>query len=114
MGSLTIHELPESERPREKLAQLGAGALSDAELIAILLRVGVKGTNAIELARQLLRDHGSLAGLARCSVRLPVQRPNRERATESRCLSQLQLIGTSSDSPGPVILNGLSSVNVFP
>jgi len=69
MGSLTIHELPESERPREKLAQLGAGALSDAELIAILLRVGVKGTNAIELARQLLRDHGSLAGLARCSVR---------------------------------------------
>jgi hypothetical protein len=62
MGSLTIHELPESERPREKLARLGAGALSDAELIAILLRVGVKGTNAIELARQLLRDHGSLAG----------------------------------------------------
>jgi len=69
MGSLTIHELPESERPREKLARLGAGALSDAELIAILLRVGVKGTNAIELARQLLQDHGSLAGLARCSVR---------------------------------------------
>jgi DNA repair protein RadC len=69
MGSLTIHELPESERPREKLARLGASALSDAELIAILLRVGVKGTNAIELARQLLRDHRSLAGLARCSVR---------------------------------------------
>jgi DNA repair protein RadC len=69
MGSLTIHELPESERPREKLARLGASSLSDAELIAILLRVGVKGTNAIELARQLLRDHGSLAGLARCSVR---------------------------------------------
>jgi DNA repair protein RadC len=69
MGSLTIHELPESERPREKLARLGASSLSDAELIAILLRVGVKGANAIELARQLLRDHGSLAGLARCSVR---------------------------------------------
>jgi DNA repair protein RadC len=69
MGSLTIHELPEGERPREKLARHGAASLSDAELIAILLRVGVKGTNAIELARQLLRDHGSLAGLARCSVR---------------------------------------------
>lgn len=68
MSSFTIHELPEGDRPREKLARLGAGALSEAELIAILLRVGMKGVNAVELARQLLVKYGSLAALARCSV----------------------------------------------
>ena len=68
MSSLTIQELPEGDRPREKLARLGAGALSEAELIAILLRVGMKGVNAVELARQILLKYGSLAALARCSV----------------------------------------------
>ena len=68
MGALTIHELPEGERPREKLARLGPAALSEAELIAILLRVGMRGLNAVELARQLLTTYGSLAALARSSV----------------------------------------------
>ena len=68
MSSLTIQELPEGDRPREKLARLGAGALSEAELIAILLRVGMKGVNAVELARGILRKYGSLAAVARCSV----------------------------------------------
>lgn len=68
MSSFTIQELPEGDRPREKLARLGAGALSEAELIAILLRVGMKGVNAVELARQILLKYGSLAALARCSV----------------------------------------------
>ncbi len=68
MSSLTIHELPEQDRPREKLAAHGAGALSDSELIAILLRTGMKGHNAIDLARELLITHKSLGGLARCSV----------------------------------------------
>lgn len=68
MASLTIHELPSAERPREKLAALGAAALSDAELIAILLRTGMKGASAIDLGRQLVQKHGSLGDLARCSV----------------------------------------------
>ena len=68
MSSFTIQELPEGDRPREKLARLGAGALSEAELIAILLRVGMKGVNAVELARQILVKYGTLAALARCSV----------------------------------------------
>ena len=54
METLKIKELPEQDRPREKLAKLGAGALSDSELIAILLRTGVQGANAIDVARQLL------------------------------------------------------------
>lgn len=68
MASLRIQDLPDDERPREKLASRGAKSLTDAELIAIFLRVGVQGVNAIELARQLLAKHGSLAGLSRCSV----------------------------------------------
>ena len=68
MGPLKIQELPEQERPREKLAALGAAALADSELIAILLRTGMKGANAVDLGRQLLLRFGSLAGLARASV----------------------------------------------
>jgi DNA repair protein RadC len=68
MAALTIHELTPRERPREKLAAHGPHALSDSELIAILLRTGVKGANAIEVARQLLAKYQSLGGLARCSV----------------------------------------------
>ncbi|HMF45649.1 MAG TPA: DNA repair protein RadC [Candidatus Udaeobacter sp.] len=68
MVQLKIHEMAEDERPREKLAAHGARALSDAELIAILLRTGVSGANAIEVARQLLEKYGSLTGLSRCSV----------------------------------------------
>jgi DNA repair protein RadC len=68
MVQLKIREMSESERPREKLAAQGARALNDAELIAILLRTGVSGANAVEVARQLLEKYGSLTGLSRCSV----------------------------------------------
>jgi DNA repair protein RadC len=67
-AQLKIREMAEDERPREKLAARGADALSDAELIAILLRTGVEGANAIEVARQLLKEFGSLGTLSRCSV----------------------------------------------
>ncbi|HEX8297241.1 MAG TPA: DNA repair protein RadC [Chthoniobacteraceae bacterium] len=68
MGPLKIQELPPEERPREKLARHGAAALTDSELIAILLRTGLPGANAVDVARQLLAKYGSLHGLARCSV----------------------------------------------
>ncbi|MEP7250572.1 MAG: UPF0758 domain-containing protein, partial [Spartobacteria bacterium] len=61
--------MPEGDRPRERLAARGASALSDAELIAILLRTGVPGSNAVEVGRQLLKKYGSLHALSRCSVR---------------------------------------------
>ena len=66
--ALTILELPESDRPREKLAAQGAAALWDAELLAILLRTGIQGTSALEMGRGLLARYQSLAALARCSV----------------------------------------------
>jgi len=75
MSQLKIREMPQDERPREKLAAHGAAALSDAELIAILLRTGIPGANAIELARKLLKDYSSLSGLSRCSVHDLARRP---------------------------------------
>ena len=64
----TILDWPENERPREKLLARGAGALSDAELLAIFLRTGIPGRSAVDLGRDLLRDHGSLRALASTGV----------------------------------------------
>ena len=62
---LRIRELPASEQPRERLRDSGPAALSDAELLAILLRVGVQGTNVVQLAQQLLVEHRGWSGLLR-------------------------------------------------
>ncbi len=66
--SLRLKDQPASERPRERLVAKGAAALTDAELIAILLRTGLQGANAVEVGAQLLRKFGSLHALARASV----------------------------------------------
>ena len=60
---MTISRWPSAEKPREKLIYRGAKALSDAELLAILLRTGVAGSTAIDLARQLLLDYGSIRAI---------------------------------------------------
>ena len=77
---MAITDWPAAERPREKLIELGAEALSDAELLAIFLRVGVTGKSAVDLARDLLTRFGSLNGIF--------------AATEHE-LSQVHGIGTS-------------------
>ncbi|HEY7296120.1 MAG TPA: DNA repair protein RadC [Dehalococcoidia bacterium] len=63
----TIRELPSAERPRERLRSYGEGALSTAELLAIILRVGMAGENVLEVASRLLSQHGGLVGLGRLS-----------------------------------------------
>ena len=60
----TIQELPETLRPRERMSHAGAGALSTAELLALILRVGGRGENAIRMAERLLTHFGGLPGLA--------------------------------------------------
>jgi DNA repair protein RadC len=67
-SSLKIKDQPIHERPRERLAERGAEALTNAELIAILLRTGLKGANAVEVAQQLLHKFGSLHALALATV----------------------------------------------
>ncbi|WAR44100.1 RadC family protein [Methylomonas rapida] len=60
---MSIKDWPADERPREKLLQRGAAALTDAELLAIFLRTGIAGKTAVDMARELLREYGSLRGL---------------------------------------------------
>ena len=66
---MRLKDQPASERPRERLVAKGADALSDAELIAILLRTGLKGTNAVEIGKQLMHKFGSLQALAKVSIK---------------------------------------------
>lgn len=67
IAAYRITDLNISERPRERLASLGPRALSNAELLAILLRVGVSGENAVQVGHRLLTTFGGLAGLHRAS-----------------------------------------------
>ena len=68
MRAPRIREIPESDRPREKLTSRGAGSLTDAELIAIFLRTGTHDRNAIDVAREVLGARGDLHALSRSSV----------------------------------------------
>jgi DNA repair protein RadC len=66
--ALLIKELPNSERPRERLMEKGPDALKNSELIAILLRTGFKGVSAIQVAEHILQKTGSLDNLSRATV----------------------------------------------
>jgi len=63
-----IQDLPADERPRERLQRYGAAALSNAELLAIIIRMGVEGQSAVVLGQQLLAHFNGLRGLARASI----------------------------------------------
>jgi len=66
--TLTIKELPADERPRERLLKYGPEALSDSELLAIILRVGAAGYSAVGLAQKMLADLNGLRGIATASL----------------------------------------------
>ena len=63
-----IKDLPQHERPRERLAEHGADALTDAELIAILLRTGLRGQSAVDVGRALIQRFGTLSELSRATL----------------------------------------------
>ncbi len=65
MALLRLRELPEQETPRWRIREVGASALSDAELLAILLRSGIAGMNVLQLAQKLMIEHGGWKGLQR-------------------------------------------------
>src|SRR5438067_348383 len=68
MAAVKIRELPEEDRPREKLLKRGAEALTNRELIAILLRTGVRGKNAVEVGGEILEKYKTLSGLTQTSA----------------------------------------------
>ncbi|WP_376791403.1 DNA repair protein RadC [Thermoflexus sp.] len=88
---LTIKDLPETERPRERLLRHGPNVLSTAELLAILLRTGRRGENALQLAHRVLQACGGIAGLARTSVHELAQIPGVGLAKAAQIQAALEL-----------------------
>jgi len=66
--ALRLADMPDRLKPREQFEQLGADRVSDAALLALILRSGVRGMNVVDLADHMLRDYGSLTSLARTPV----------------------------------------------
>lgn len=86
-----IADLQESERPRERLEARGAGALGEAELLAILLRVGVRGENAVQLGERLLHTLGGLAGIQRAPFDELTHQPGVGRAKAAQIKAAIEL-----------------------
>jgi DNA repair protein RadC len=89
---MAIKDWPTDERPRERLRHHGAAALSDAELLAIFLRVGIKGSSAVDLARALLqRFDGNLARLAAAAPQQLAALPGIGPAKASQLAATMEL-----------------------
>ena len=88
---LSIREWPEGERPREKLLSRGAGVLSDAELLAIFLRTGVRGKSALDLAQELVNEHGGLRALFSADEAAFTRTPGLGRAKFAQLQAVLEL-----------------------
>jgi len=86
-----ITDLENDDRPRERLIKIGPQALKDAELIAILLRVGVRGENSVQVAERLLRDLGGLSGLQRAPAGLISTQRGIGEAKAAQILAAIEL-----------------------
>jgi DNA repair protein RadC len=99
--SYMIREMPATDRPRERLWELGADKLKKEELIAILLRTGIKGVSAVEVARQLLRDHDhSLDTLARVNAQRLAQHKGVGRVKGIQLAAAFELAQRIAVEPG--------------
>ncbi len=108
-----IHDLPAGERPRERMEQYGASALSTAELIAILLRVGSRGESAIRLAERLLSRFGSLAGIAKARIPQLSELPGVGLAKAAQIKAAFELgkrLATSPEDARPVVSSATDAV----
>jgi len=108
-----IREWPENERPRGRLIHHGPEAISDAELLAILIRSGRKSDNAIEVARHLLARFGGLAGLTQVTVSELRSINGIGPAKAAEILASIELGRRSMAKPIGSGLRALSSRDVF-
>ena len=91
MSTYRIADLPEDERPRERLARCGPGALSAPELLAILLRVGLPGENAVQVGSRLLKEFGDLPGLKNADFALLCQQKGIGTAKAAQLKAAIEL-----------------------
>lgn len=89
--TMPISDWPEEERPREKLLALGAKALSDPELLAIFLRTGIPGRTAVDLARDLIKQFGSLRQLLECDLAAFSKSPGLGKAKYAQLQAVLEM-----------------------
>ncbi len=89
---MAITDWPLQERPRERLLALGAASLADAELLAILLRTGIKGKSAVDLARQLLGRFGSVSALLEAGSASLAETPGLGSAKLAQLQAALELV----------------------
>lgn len=113
---MAITDWPEAERPREKLLERGARALSDAELLAVFLRMGLRGGTAVDLGRDLLLQAGSLRAL----LDMPAERLRRLRglggSRSAMLLAALELGRRHLDAElrhGPVLNDPAAAVRLL-
>ncbi len=91
LRSMAVREMPETDRPRERLEQVGAEALRDAELIAVLFRTGTRKHGAVGLADELIRRFGDLRRLSRASLQEMQQVPGVGRVKAIELKAALEL-----------------------
>lgn len=111
-----IRDLPQSERPRERLRDYGAPALSTAELLAIILRNGTAGENVVALATRLLARYGGLPGLARAGFRDLMAEHGLGEAKASELKAALELgkrLAASGPDERPVITSSRDVANLL-
>lgn len=89
---MSIEEWPVFERPREKLLRFGPQMLTDAELLAIFLRCGVQGSSAVDMARGLLKNFGSLSCLIKAPYQEVVAYPGVGKAKYAQLMASRELV----------------------
>ena len=95
--TLLIDDLPEDERPRERLLQKGVRALSDAELLAVLLGSGRTGVSAIDLAQQILQDLDGFSGIHREDISRLLEIKGVGEAKAARIKAAVEVVKTPQD-----------------
>ncbi|MDF1498939.1 MAG: DNA repair protein RadC [Anaerolineales bacterium] len=116
MGRYRITDLDRADRPRERLASIGASALSNAELIAILLGSGIPGQNAVQLGQALLIDAGGVAHLPKISYKELCQRRGIGRAKAAQLIAAIELgrrISVASPDDRPRIQSPDDAANLL-
>lgn len=111
-----IRDLPQGERPRERLVHYGAGALSTAELLAIILRVGTGGENVVRLAERLLAQYEGLPGLAQATMEELCQAKGLGEAKATQIKAALELgrrLLVAAPHERPQVLNPADAANLL-
>lgn len=101
IGSRNLKQIPERQRPREQFERLGAENVTDDILLALILRSGVAGASVVDVARELLREHGSLTGLAQAPVSELARHRGMGKVKAQVLKAALELAGRLAEEAAP-------------